>query len=104
MFGLLERDFKYINLAMDQLPEIDKAIVFGSRALGNYKKGSDIDIAILGNDITRKTILKLCDLLNEHYPLPYFFDVIHYDKLTNANLKNHIDKEGKLLYTRFDLI
>lgn len=100
MFGLIERDVQYIQLALEKFDEIDEAIVFGSRAMGNYKKGSDVDLAIKGKEITRKTILRLNDLLNEEYPLPYFFDVIHYDMVTNEKLKEHIDIEGKAIYRK----
>ncbi|MGL4911750.1 MAG: nucleotidyltransferase family protein [Romboutsia sp.] len=100
MFGLLDRDISYIHKALEQFNEIEKAIVFGSRAMGNYKKGSDIDIAILGKDVTNKTIFGLDDYLNEVYPLPYFFDIIQYDLITNEKLREHINEEGKILYKR----
>ncbi|WP_138419715.1 nucleotidyltransferase family protein [Aquibacillus sediminis] len=98
MFGLIDRDLRFINLALEKFDEIEYGIIFGSRAMGNYKKGSDIDIAVKGEGITSKTLYKLSDLLNEEYPLPYFFDLIHYEAITNANLKDHIDKEGKIIY------
>ncbi|GGH84653.1 putative nucleotidyltransferase [Pullulanibacillus pueri] len=98
MFGLIESDLHYINVALMQFDEIKCAVIFGSRAMGNYKKGSDIDIAIKGKDITSEVLYKLSDLLNEEYPLPYFFDIIHYESISNENLKAHIDKEGKILY------
>ena len=50
MFGLLDRDIKYIIKALEQHDEIEKAVIFGSRAMGNYKKGSDVDIAIIGEN------------------------------------------------------
>ncbi|MGL5149812.1 MAG: nucleotidyltransferase domain-containing protein [Clostridium sp.] len=100
MFGLLERDLFYINEALNKFIEIEKAIVFGSRAMGNHKKGSDIDIAIIGKDVTTKTIFRLDDYLNEVYPLPYFFDIIQYDSITNEKLKEHINCEGKEIYSR----
>lgn len=100
MCGLLERDFRNIYLAIKQFPEIDKVVIFGSRALGNYKKGSDIDLSIYGNGINRRTILTLSDLLNEEYPIPYFFDIIHYESINNENLKSHIDKYGKVIYEK----
>ena len=40
------------------------------------------------------------DCLNEVYPLPYFFDIIQYNKITNENLINHIDSQGKIIYTK----
>lgn len=100
VFGLLDRDMDYIQKAMSQFKEIDKAVVFGSRALGNYKKGSDVDISISGPAITTKTICSLDDFLNEVYPLPYFFDLIHYEEITNEDLRRHIDQFGKELYTK----
>ncbi|ENZ35531.1 hypothetical protein HMPREF1084_00112 [Clostridium butyricum 60E.3] len=100
MYGLLERDIRYIKKALEQCEEIEKAIIFGSRAMGNYKNGSDVDIAVLGELISNNTILKLNDYLNEIYPLPYFFDIINYNSITNENLKKNIDIEGKIIYTK----
>jgi uncharacterized protein len=100
MFGLLDRDIENICDALKKFKEVEKAIIFGSRAMGNYKKGSDIDLAIVGQHITPEIIYKLDDYLNEIYPIPYFFDVIHYDSVTNENLKKHIENEGKLFYHR----
>jgi predicted nucleotidyltransferase len=98
MFGLIESYVRYINIALGKFSEIECGIIFGSRAMGNYKKGSDIDLAIKGKGVTSKTLYKLSDLLNEEFPLPYFFDLIHYEAISNANLKDHIDKEGKIIY------
>jgi len=98
MFGLIESDISYINIALAKFDEIECGIIFGSRALGNYKRGSDIDLAIKGKGVTSKTLYMLSDLLNEEYPLPYFFDIIHYESISNINLKNHIDREGKIIY------
>ena len=100
MFGLLDRDLKYIIKALEQHDEIEKAVIFGSRAMGNYKKGSDVDIAIVGENVSSSIIYKLEDCLNEVYPLPYFFDIIQYNKLTNENLIKHIDTQGKIIYTK----
>lgn len=55
MFGLFERDVDLIVKALRNFEEIERALIFGSRVIGNYKKGSDIDIAIIGDKITRKT-------------------------------------------------
>lgn len=102
MFGLLERDLYYILKALRNYEEIERAVIFGSRALGNHKKGSDVDLAIFGEEVTSKTIFALNDLLNEEYPLPYFFDILHYEEINNNKLKEHIDSFGKELYRRQD--
>ncbi|MGL5086334.1 MAG: nucleotidyltransferase domain-containing protein [Clostridium sp.] len=100
MFGLLDRDIEYIKKALKKFEEIEQAVIFGSRAMGNYKKGADIDIAIIGKDVTKKTIFELDDYLNEEYPLPYFFDILKYESISNEKLKKHIDTKGLILYSK----
>jgi len=100
MFGLLKHDIDYIIKALQSFNEIENAKIFGSRALGNYKKGSDVDIAIYGNDVSRKTLYRLNDLLNEEYPLPYFFDILNYSDINNEKLKEHIEVEGIEIYKK----
>lgn len=100
LFGLLYRDMDYIEKALTKFKEIDKAVVFGSRAIGNYKPGSDVDIAIFGKAVTEKTLYDLNDLLNEQYPLPYYFDLLYYEKINNEKLKKHIETVGKELYSK----
>ena len=88
----------YIKETLSKFSEIEKGIIFGSRAMGNYKKGSDIDLALIGENITNNILFKVDDYLNEVYPIPYFFDVIHYENISNTKLKNHIDEYGKVVY------
>lgn len=100
LFGLLDRDIHYIMKAFTKFEEIEKVILFGSRAMGNYKEGSDVDLAIIGEKISDNVIYKLDELLNEVYPLPYFFDILHYEKINNGKLKEHINNIGKELYRK----
>ncbi|MBS7528121.1 nucleotidyltransferase domain-containing protein [Fusibacter paucivorans] len=100
MYGLLDRDLKYILRVMAHFTEIDEVVIFGSRAMGNYKKGSDVDLAIVGKRIDRAILRRISDYLNEEYPLPYFFDVISYHDIANTELKAHIDQVGKVIYKR----
>jgi len=99
VFGLLKRDMDNIITCISKLKEIEKVVVFGSRAMGNYKKGSDVDLAVMGQKVNRKTIIKLSEDLNEVYPLPYFFDILDYKEIYNKDLKNHIDIEGREIYS-----
>ncbi|MGY0691484.1 nucleotidyltransferase domain-containing protein [Virgibacillus sp. FSP13] len=102
MFGLLDRDVDLIVRALKHFEETDQAIIFGSRAIGSYKKGSDVDIAIIGEKVTRKTISDLDILLNEEYPLPYFFDILDYKAVGSEKLNVHIDTVGVEVYSRKD--
>lgn len=93
--GLTQTDISRITAAIKQFPEIDDVLIFGSRAKGTYKKASDVDLAIKGCAVTGETIKRLSFLLNEELPLPYFFDVVHYEALKNRQLIEHIDRIGK---------
>ena len=86
--------------AARDFPEIEQVILFGSRALETAGPGSDIDLAITGKDITRSTVLRFHEVLNEQTPLPYFMDVVDYRDIRNDELKSHIDRHGVPVYRR----
>ena len=94
-FGLSDQALLLIKQAIKQFPEIKKAVIFGSRAMGNYQNGSDVDLAIFGEEINHKIENRLSSILNEELPLPYFFDVVDYTHLSHQKLAAHIKRFGK---------
>ena len=98
--GLQQRAIDSITKASEEFPEIEEVVLFGSRAKGNFKKASDIDLAIKGKTITDITVTRLSSRLNEELPLPYFFDVVHYESIGNPDLVGHIDRIGKIIYRK----
>lgn len=82
---------------MGKFSEIREVLIFGSRAMGNYKKESDIDIALKG-DTTFSLAAKVKYELEEETYLPFFFDVLPYEKSTHVKLKAHIDQYGISFY------
>ena len=98
-FGLSESDIDTLCRVLREFPEIDTAVVFGSRAKGNARPGADIDMALTGADVTDQTILQVVTALEEQ-PLPYFFDVVAYQAIRNKDLINHIERVGSILYRR----
>jgi uncharacterized protein len=80
-------------------PQIDQAVLFGSRALGSNKMASDIDIALKGEQIN-DAVMAACRGQIDESPLPYMLDLVHYNQLTNNELIHHIDEFGKKLYQR----
>jgi predicted nucleotidyltransferase len=96
-FGFSDTQLNLIKQAVNRFDEIESALIFGSRAMGNHKPGSDVDLAVKGNRITTDTVSALNTLLNEDLPLPYFFDVVHYDTLENNALIQHICEQGVTL-------
>lgn len=96
-FGLRKEIIEKINNVFAEFPEIDEAILYGSRAKGNYKPGSDIDITFIGNDLNNRILnkisLRLDDLL-----LPYTFDLSLHKHIDNIDLIDHIKRIGKTFY------
>jgi predicted nucleotidyltransferase len=97
-YGLRDSDLNQIADAIHQFDEIKEVVLFGSRAKGNYKTGSDVDLAIKGDRVTHSTVSQLADCLNEDQPLPYFFDVVHYETLDEPRLVEHIDRVGIVIF------
>ena len=99
-FGIYDKSYSLILNSFREFPAIEKAVIFGSRAMGNYKKGSDIDIAILGKDVNFETTSRLHGKLNEELPIPYFVDVVNFNTIDVEELKTHIIERGKLIYEK----
>ena len=99
-FGLTEKDIELICSAIEDHSEIEAVVVFGSRAMGTHKNGSDVDLAVKGDGVSLRIISRLGAQLNEELPLPYQFDVIDYAILDTPALKEHIDSVGKVLFQR----
>ena len=75
-----------------------EAVLFGSRAKGNYKKGSDIDIAVKG-PVEKDALAQLMMAFDESL-LPYLVDVVVYANLENEALREHIDRVGVRIYVK----
>lgn len=98
-FGLTEETIDKIKSVFAKYLEIEKVIIYGSRAKGNYRPGSDIDLTLSGQSITDAIISKVyseIDGLNT----PYLFDISIYQKLHAPELEEHIKRAGQLFYIR----
>ena len=98
--GLKQRDIDSMLTAFGQFSEVRQVVIFGSRAKGCHKNGSDVDLAIKGENVTDRTINSLKAILEEELPIPFFFDIIHYEKIKSKDLTDHIDRVGKVLYDK----
>lgn len=98
-FGLKKSDIRKIVAIMKDNEAVEEVLIFGSRAKGNYKNGSDVDLALKGKlDFTITSHIGF--LLNEETDMPYKFDVIDYLSIQNKELTDHIDRVGVILYKR----
>jgi predicted nucleotidyltransferase len=91
--GLSINNLESIRRVIKSFPKIDDAVLFGSRAKGTYSNGSDIDIALKGGNILLNDRLDLSNTLEELL-LPFKFDLIIYDRITESALIDHINKVG----------
>lgn len=99
MSGLDKDTEEKIIAVLASFEAIDKAVLYGSRAKGTYKTGSDIDLALFGTTLSRTTVFSLHDALDELY-LPYTFDLSIFATIDNAELREHIGRVGKVFYER----
>ncbi|MDM8536670.1 nucleotidyltransferase domain-containing protein [Desulfobacterales bacterium HSG17] len=98
-FGLFEEEWDLVFNLISTYSEIEKVVLFGSRAKNSHKRGSDVDLAIKGKAITNDIISSLrIDL--EESNLPYFFDIVHYNTIQEQALIEHIDRVGKVVWNR----
>ena len=96
-FGLSEHIInKLVNL-FDKNDQVEEAILFGSRAKGNYREGSDIDIALKGNKLTLKTLKKIEVQIDQLF-LPYEVNLVLYHYINNPVLSDHIERVGISIY------
>ncbi len=98
-YGLTQEIIEKISNVYARFPEVEKVVLYGSRAKGNYKNGSDIDFTLYGTaltpDLRANIAMALDDLM-----LPYTIDLSFFDELENAELREHIKRVGKVFYEK----
>lgn len=98
-FGLKQHTISAIQNVFARHPEIEQAVLYGSRAKGNYRPGSDIDLTLFGDALTYTQLdrieTEIDDLL-----LPYTLDLSLYTQIDNADLLDHIQRVGQVFYQR----
>ncbi len=99
-YGISTKTFELLLETFNQYEEIEKVFLFGSRAVGTQRNGSDIDIAIKGENINSDLIYNLKITFNGRLPIPYKVDVVSYDSLNHEKLNKEISRKSKLIYSR----
>ena len=97
-FGLSARVLNDLRAAFAAYPEIEQVLIFGSRAKGTFKDGSDIDLAVFAPTMSATRFAELWDRLDA-LPLVFKLDVLHWHTLGNDRLKEKITVEGKVFYS-----
>lgn len=98
-YGLAESTIQKIHSVLRNYPQVEKAILFGSRAKGNFKNGSDIDLSLRGRDLTLNVIYGILDDLDELL-LPYTIDLSIFHQIGDPDVIDHIQRVGVTFYDR----
>ncbi|QVL51309.1 MAG: nucleotidyltransferase domain-containing protein [Thiocapsa sp.] len=98
-FGLPQTTIRIIREILAKVPAVEKALIYGSRAKGNDRPGSDIDLTLIGQGLDLDTLGRIATQLDES-PIPYQVDLSLFDHIDHAGLRDHIERAGKIFYQR----
>ena len=98
-FGLPEAAIQAIQQVLDAHPEVEQALVYGSRALGRQRPASDIDLTLTGPAISSGTLIQIEAELDDLL-LPWMIDLSRLADLSHPPLRDHIARVGQVLYER----
>jgi uncharacterized protein len=101
-YGLQDVTIQKIRTVLAGFPQVEKALLYGSRAKGNYKNGSDIDLTLCGDaNLTLKVLTNVMDELDDLL-LPYTIDLSIFRDISDSNLIEHIRRVGVTFYEKED--
>ena len=95
-YGIKQETLDRIVGILSSNPAVEEVILFGSRAKGNFKDGSDIDICVKGTSLSDRDIIILSNELDE-LNLPWEIDLLRYEEISDQAVIEHIDRVGIVL-------
>jgi uncharacterized protein len=96
-FGLPAATLDVIRGILAEVPAVKKAVIYGSRAKGTHRPGSDIDLTLLGDALDLETLGQIAARLEES-PIPYQVDLSVFNLIDHAGLREHIERVGQTFY------
>ncbi|WP_299075040.1 nucleotidyltransferase domain-containing protein [uncultured Paraglaciecola sp.] len=96
-YGLTAKNLHDILEIFTQNQDVEQAILYGSRAKGTFRPGSDIDITLKGRSLKMASLFKIMEQL-EQLDLPYEIDLSLYSQIENTSLLEHIERVGKVIF------
>ena len=97
--GLTQETVAQIHEVLAHYPEVEQAVLYGSRAKGNFKPGSDVDLSLVGEKMTSKILGQIQAELEDGL-LPYTFDISILAQITQADILDHIRRVGVVFYEK----
>lgn len=96
-FGLSDSVIVELQNVFRRHKNISKVLIFGSRAKGNYREGSDIDLVAIGNNLDYSQIIKILTEIDD-LELLYSVDLLDYSKIIGTPIGDHINRVGQVFY------
>lgn len=96
-FGLPAATLDAIRRILGEVPAVKKAVIYGSRAKGTHRPGSDIDLTLFGDALDLDTLGRIAARLEES-PIPYQVDLSIFTLIDHAGLRDHIERVGQTFY------
>ena len=98
-YGLKEDTIASINEVFQRFPDVEQAILYGSRAMDRQRYNSDIDMTLIGPNLNMSILLQIETALDDLI-LPYKIDLSIFHNIDNAGLMDHIKRVGKVFFER----
>lgn len=99
IYGLKPGVIERMNAVFAAFPEVAEVILYGSRAKGDFKRGSDIDLCLVGDGLAMPALLRIETALDDLL-LPYKIDLSIRGHIDNTALLSHIERVGTCFYRR----
>jgi predicted nucleotidyltransferase len=99
MFGLPSDTLARMQTVFAHYPQVEKVLIYGSRAKGNFRPGSDIDLTLVGSELDSSVLDRILVELDE-INTPYLLDVSLFDQIGSEDLLNHIERVGEVFYQK----
>lgn len=97
MYGLKDDTIEKIRGVFAKYSQVRKVVLYGSRAKGNYKAGSDVDLTLYGQALDLSVANKISNDIDDLL-LPYSFDISIFEQIANCDLVEHINRVGIVFY------
>ncbi len=98
-YGIKDEYWQRLGAVFGSHPEVERVVLYGSRAKGTNKPYSDVDIALVGDGLQTDELLRIAGEVDDLL-LPFFFDISIYNKIDDAALLESINRTGIVVYER----
>ena len=98
-FGLSARTLGNLQEIFEHHPKVDKVVIYGSRAMGTHKEGSDIDLTMQGDELSFRDLARISGEIADS-SIPNDVDLSLFGELENPKLLDHIERVGLVFYDK----